>query len=308
MTERDHQDSGKDSVAQRWGPIPRDGWLAGGILGLATLALLGCCLLAGLGVGVALLSSRGGASGPATVISQRQTKTFTVGFRPTLIIHDMAGNVNVKPGQDGKVEIQVTKSIANVPNAERILSDLHIDMSQADNSLTIEPRFPDATPSASGASPTGEGATPSVDLALSVPAATQLTVEVGTGNVALQQIAGQMRISTTTGNIQAQGAVIAGASQFTAGTGDVTLDGEMTSASLLDVQVQTGSIALMLPATIAAHLDARTQAGNVTVNGWSLSVTKVNGTGAQAVGDLRPGPTDYVTLRVGTGDITVAAR
>lgn len=307
---QDNQDGGaKHPDAQSGGPAHGDGWLAGSLLGLATRALISCCLVAGLGVGITLLASCGWSTTSSTnEVTQRETKTFDVGFRPILVIHDTAGNVNVTPGQDGKVGVQVTKRIASGPNAERILGDLHVDMTQADNTLTIETSSASPTPPASGTSPTTASDSPAVDLALSVPVASQLMVEVGTGSVSVQQIAGQMQVTVTKGSIQAQDAVFSGVSQFTTGAGNVTLDGEMTSASMLQAQVQTGSISLKIPAPISAHLDARTQSGTVTVNGFHLPVTKVNGTGEQAVGDLKPGPTDYITLRVATGNITVAVR
>lgn len=306
-----HQDKGaKTPVAsQRWMSIPRGGWLAGVVLGFGRLVLIGCCLV-GLGVGIALLAACGWVTTSATnEVTQHQTQTFDVGFRPTVVIDDTAGNVSLTPGQDGKVGVQVTKRVAAVPNAEGILSDLQVAMSKSANTVTIETHFASATPPAqAGASPTAASASPMVDLVLSVPVATQLTIEVGTGNVTIQRIAGQMRVTATTGSIQAQDAVFAGLSEFTLGTGSVTLDGEMTSASMLNAQVQTGSIALKLPAPISAHLDVRTQAGSVTIMGWPLPVTKVGDTGEQAVGDLKPGPTDYITLRVATGNITVATR
>ncbi len=286
--------------------------MVGGIFGLATLALAGCCLVGGLGIGIAMLrSGSGGTTG--TAVTQRQTTSFDVGFRPSVSIYDAAGSVSVTPGPDDKVGVQVTKRIANVPNAERILSDVQVSMTKGGNAVTIETRNASATPSTSASSPTASSPTAlsvssTVALALTVPVATQLTVEVGAGNVTIQRIAGQMRVTTASGSITIQDAVFAGVSQLTTTTGNVTLDGEMASASLLGAQAQTGTITATLPALLNGHLDARAEAGTVTVTGWSVPVTRVNTAGAQAVGDLRPDPTDYITLRVTTGAISVAPR
>jgi hypothetical protein len=274
---------------------------------LVVLAIVGCCLVGGLAIGITMLRSRSGGT-TETEVTQRQTASFDVGFRPSVTITDVAGNVSVNPGPDGKVSVQATKRVANGPNAERILSGLQVNMVKGENAVTIETRGPSATPSASTPRPTSSSTSPTVDLALTVPVATQLTVEVGAGAVTIQRIAGQMRVTTISGAITVQDAVFAGASQFTTTTGDVTLDGEMVSASLLGAQAQTGRIALTLPAVFSGHLDARTDAGAVTVKGWSVPVTAVNGTGQQAVGDLRQESSDYITLRVTTGDITVAPR
>lgn len=258
-----------------------------------------------LGVVVLVAAGCGYAPGDAGQPEATQTlsRTFAVSGRDTLVIRDSAGNVTVTRGGDGQVGVQITKRVRSLPGAEaqRVLESVAVDLTQDGNSVTIQTHFPGDSGSTSGASPT-------VDVQVTAPQASQLDINAAAGNVTIREIAGQMTVTATAGNIEAQNAIFAGFSRLSASAGNVTLDGEMNSASVLQADVKAGNISLRLPAPISAHLDARTDVGTITVSGWQVSVTQVGTTGAQAVADFQPGPTDQITLRVGTGNITVAQR
>lgn len=290
--------------------IPRLGWLVASVVGILALAVVSCCALPGMAGGlVGPISPAAPAGTPEA--TQALAQSFAVGVRPTLVIHDAAGNVRLKPGPDGKVAVTATKRVRGLSDADarRILGEMGVEMTQNANTITVAAHFPSDAAASPGATPgAGASGSLSVDIDLTVPVASQITADVGTGNVTIQQIAGQMNVSTTVGDITAQNAVFAGASHFTATTGDIMLDGEMNSASLLEAQVTTGSITMWMPAVISAHLDARTDDGSISVKGWSVPISQQGASGAQAVADLRPGPTDFITLRVTTGNITFAAR
>jgi hypothetical protein len=296
-TPREHppavgKSAGANTVRLPFGPAdgnaPRRDRLIAVVMGCVAFAVIGC--------GTTL----GGGPPEAT---QTLSRTFAVGQRPTLAIQDTAGNVTVTAGADGQVSVQVIKRVRDQSGAEaqRILNSVGVDMTQDGNTITVMTHFP------SGGTPTS-GSSPTVDIQITAPQASQLSADLGAGNVTIGRIAGQMNVTATAGNIEAQKAIFAGSSHFAATAGNITLDGEMNSASLLQAEVKTGNITLRLPAPISAHLDARTEVGAVTVSGWPIAVTRVGTTGAQAVGDLRPGPTDQITLRVSTGSITVGQR
>jgi hypothetical protein len=298
--------SSRDSESAPWVPIwprlraaPWWGWLIAALLGVLLVAIVGCCLLSGLAAGLIVRMSQSGAPEATATL----TKTFTVGVRLTLVIHDTAGAVTLTRGGDGRVAVQATRRVRDrsETDARRILDELTVDVTQDGNTITIQTRFPSETSAVPGGSRT-------VDIDLTVPQASQVNADVAAGNVTIGQIAGQMIVTVTAGNIEARNVIFAGASRFTATAGNVTLDSEMNSGTLLEAQVTTGNITLRLPAGTPAHLDARTDVGTVHVNGWPIQVVRQGTTGAQAVGDLHPGPIDEIILRASAGNITFAPR
>lgn len=276
--------------------IPRLGWLIASVLGILALVVVGCCTLPGVAADLVPPFAAGGTPEATATASQ----TFAVGMRPTLIIRDTAGNVTFAPGKDGQVVVTATTRVRDrsATDARRILGAVSVQMAQDGNTIGVATHFP---------SDIGPGDSPTVDLALAVPVATQINAEVTTGDVMIRQIAGQMNVTTTTGDITGQDAIIAGGSHFTTTTGNITLDGQMNSASLLQVKVGTGNIVLRMPPGIPGHLDALTDAGSITVKGWPITVEH-EGAGARAVGDLHPGPVDVIILRAGSGNITFESR
>lgn len=278
--------------------VPWWGWLVGGVLVLLALTLIGCCALSGLFVGV---FSHTFGSGPEA--TESLTRTFTVNGAPTLVVRDPAGNITVKPGSDGQVIVQATKRARDVSTdaARRHLQDIQVDVSQNGNIITVEARL-------SRDEGFNGGHERAVDVDLTVPVASQFTADVAAGNVTIRQIVGQMNVTAAAGNVETQDTTFAGASHIAVTAGNITLDGAMNSGSLLDVRVESGNITLRLPANIPAHLDAQADVGNVSVIGWPLTAARQGATGAKALGDLAPGPTDTITLRVKAGNITVQAR
>ena len=90
--------------------------------------------------------------------------------------------------------------------------------------------------------------------------------------------------------------------EITLPTGDAT---RIPANASVDITVSTGDVTLRLPGDTQARLDARTNVGSITVNGWPLNATRMNRVGATANGPLGDSPTAAIHVRVDSGDITV---
>jgi hypothetical protein len=97
-------------------------------------------------------------------------------------------------------------------------------------------------------------------------------------------------------------------SQVQVGAGDVSIDGALAGAAVLDISIDAGNATLTLPSTTAAHIEAWTDAGNLTVHGWPIFARHTTGATLLATGDTRASPQARLTVKVEAGDITIQAR
>ena len=92
------------------------------------------------------------------------------------------------------------------------------------------------------------------------------------------------------------------------GAGNVSIDGALARRRRLDHRIDAGNATLTLPAATSAHIEARTQAGNVIVHGWPISTRHTSGATLLAAGDTRASPQARLTVKVDAGDITIQSR
>jgi hypothetical protein len=63
-----------------------------------------------------------------------------------------------------------------------------------------------------------------------------------------------------------------------------------------------------LPSATAAHIEAWTDAGSLTIHGWPISTRHTTGATLLAAGDTRASPQARLMVKVAAGDITIQAR
>ncbi len=248
------------------------------------VALAALCLVA-LVVGVAGVSwLRGFSSGEGGGIgrnSDRIEQTFEVGESPSLTIDNFTGDVTIRAGEGGVIEVIAVKKASTSRNLERI----ELEMTERDGGLVIETRKPSALARAS------------VDFEITTPADTRLDLDVGTGDLSVSGLAGGVKAGIGTGNVEATD--LAGNVEMEVGTGDVTITGVEIQ---VDIHCGTGDVDIR-GASGPARLDVGT--GNIEFEGAPEGDCRFE----TGTGDIRlklPAELNVkVDLEVGTGSIDV---
>jgi hypothetical protein len=275
-------------------------WLCGGCLGVLILLGALCGALGGLTVGVYQFVFNEPSVAAVTL------RTFAVQAAPQVVVTNPAGSVTFAPGDDGSVRVEATLRARDRTDddARRALATIALDLRQDGETISVVARFSEPN----GAWP---GASRRVDLLITVPVRTSVTVNESAGEVTVGALNGSLALRADAGNIRVTGATITGASRAQVGAGNVAIDGALDEAATLEVRIDAGNATLTLPAATAAHIEAQTNAGNVTVRGWPIATRHTSGATRLAAGDTRSdrsGALAQVRVEVEAGDITIQAR
>jgi hypothetical protein len=272
------------------------GWLIGAVVG--ALLLFGLvALLIGSVVGWFLV---GGAT---TRYTDTTTKTFTVAAPVTLTIQNPAGNVTIRRGAGDQVAVQVTKVVRtfNQSVATRELNGMVVNTTQNGNTIQVQSDY--ATSFFDGVR-----SSRSVDLLVTTPEATSLTLRLSAGNATVSDLKGKMDLQLNAGNLTVNGAQVTDSSSLRTDAGNITATLSMTPKATLSVQVNAGNASLTLPSDTPARLDARVNLGSISVTGWSIPVTHPTPPSAAASGDLGANATGSLQVQVNVGAVTLRAR
>jgi hypothetical protein len=269
------------------------GWLIGGVVG--TLLLFGLLAL--------LLASVAGwflVGGAVSRFTDTTTHTFTVASPVTLSIQNPAGNVTIRQGSANQVSVQVTKVVRtlNQSVATRELKQMVVNTTQNGNTIQVQSTY--ATSFFDGVR-----STRSVDLLVTTPQQTAVTLRLNAGNATVSDLNGKMDLQLNAGNLTVSGAQVTDSSSLRTDAGNITASLSMTPAATLSVQVNAGNAALTLPSDTPAHLDARVNVGSISVTGWSIPVTHPTPPSAAASGDLGAAATGQLQIQVNVGAITL---
>lgn len=234
------------------------------IFAIVVLGLMGLCalLLGAVALGAVTLPKvdlGGSASG-----EDRVERSFEVGAAPDLVIKNFAGAVTVRVGADGVIQVTATKK----GWSESRRSQIAIDMAQQESSVTVETRLP-----------SGLGMV-YVDLEITAPAGTRLSLNTGSGAVEVDSLTGDLSVHTGSGGIELRN--VPGAIEASTGSGGIDVRGGGGPVNLRtgsggidyegtpqgDCRFETGSggIRLRLPATLNVTVDLSTGSGGIEVD------------------------------------------
>jgi hypothetical protein len=272
------------------------GWLIGAVIG----ALLLFGLFALLVASVAGWFLVGGATSRYT---DTTTKTFTVAAPVTLTIQNPAGNVTIRQGNANQVTVQVTKVVRtlNQSVATRELNQMVVDTTQNGNNIHVQTNY-------STSFFDGVRSSRSVDLLVTTPQQTAVTLRLNAGNATVSDLHGAMDLQLNAGNLTVSGAQVTDSSSLRTDTGNITATLSMAPKAALSVQVNAGNASLTLPAETPARLDARVNLGSISVTGWSIPITHPTPPSAAASGDLGADATGNLQIQVNVGSVTLRAR
>lgn len=285
-------------TAEKRGGVPWYVWLIGGCLGLVIIVIVGCVVLVGVFAGLGLKALN------LQSATDTSTQTLQVKGVPTLDIQDGAGQITITQGSSDQVSVQITRTAraSSEQDAQTGLQGIVANVTRQGNTITISTNV---TSSASNLLFDSR----EVDLTISTPHQTQVTVTGTSGSVEVDQISGQMDLSMNVGQITTSGVTFADGSRVELQTGDATLQGALAPGASVDVQVVAGNVGLTLPANTSAHFNASVNYGTIAIDGWPITPVHPSGntSGMTASGALGPNPTGSITVQVNDGDITLTA-
>ena len=260
---------------------------------------------------VALAVACGGISAVLAAVAFSSTpasatvdKTFSVSGVPTLIVHGAAGSVHVNPGSGGQIILHATKRVRAFTHdqAQSALDSITITTTQSGDQVRIE-----ADKSSSNDWVLSNGFRQTrIDLTITAPANTNLTVTEDAGSLDATGFTGRLTTHVNAGSATLTNMTMAKGSSLVVNAGSLSVDGALQPNATLDLEVNAGSANVTLPQNTSAHLSATSSAGSVEVNGWNIAVNH-DAANTTASGDLNPNPTGTITIRVSAGSATLNA-
>ncbi len=234
-----------------------------------------------------------------TTLTDTATLHFTVNEIPKLVVTNPVGEVLVVPGDANQIIIQAIKEARSdsYEEAQQALGEINVIATQVGETINVVVQL--------GKRPFVY-AHQTVRLSVSVPARTDLQVEVSAGKLYVDGITGTLVTRVAAGKAQFHQVTLAEQSHLRVDTGKVELDGALASGASLDVLVHAGEVALKLPSTTTAHLDATASVGSILVTGWPVSVRR-HLVGATAAGDLGAAPKSALAVKVNIGSLNLSA-
>ena len=258
-----------------------------------------------------------GKFGRGPEVSDTISKGFIVGAAPAVSVRNPVGTVRVVAGGDGQVALVATRRVHGITTdaTQADLEAISINCTQEGDTVRVEVKV---------SQPVIGSLSHRVDVALTVPAATQLdallnagnmevsgllsriSARLDAGNLELKDTRGPVTALVSAGNAEASGITIADGSRFTLNAGRLALNGALAAGATVEVRVDAGRARLTLAPTTATHLEASAEVGSISIMGWSVPVTR-NIVSARASGDLGTAPSGTLSVRVSIGDVQISA-
>ena len=203
--------------------------------------------------------------------SEEWHKSFTVGAQPDLRVDAKDGSITVKSWSEKSILARVTTTGWKIGSGELDIIDR-----QTGDHVELTLRLP---------SMSWGGTRRSIQVEISVPRETKLDLRTGDGAIRVNDVEGEMRLTSGDGSVTAESAVLG---PVTARTGDgrISMRGRLTNLSLRTgdgsimvealpgsrpasswrVETGDGSVTMRVPSDFAANVDLHTGDGSLTVD------------------------------------------
>jgi DUF4097 and DUF4098 domain-containing protein YvlB len=255
----------------------------------AVLVVACCCVLAAAAGAVGWFANRYAEIGPEPfdlggLNRDRLEQSFEAGDAPTLEIDNFAGQITVRPSEDGTVRVVATKKASGQSRLDRI----EVSMAERDGRVVVKTRNPNRLQNVS------------VDLEIAAPVDSRVNLAAGAGTVNVRDIAGPIDVQSGAGTVNVRGAQ--GSARVALGAGQIVYEGAPSGDCRFDTGA--GEIILRLPEDPDVRLDLSTGLGAVSVDfsvDGRVSVRSVEGT----IGD---GSRGTISASTGVGAISVKRR
>jgi len=268
----------------------------------------------------------------AEKLVRREDRRFPVTGTPEVVLKTFDGAISIRSSE--KPEVLVT--IERQAGSEEALSSIQVKADQQGNHITVEVLRPEGSDGVHLGLHVGRSAS----LIVTVPRQANISAGSGDGAISAEEVEGRLQLNTGDGAVSVRrtggdltvhtgdGGVtlqeVRGTVELTTGDGGVSIDGRLErlrartgdggievraasgSAAAADWQLESGdgAVTLTLPGDFAAELDARSNDGRVTVDGFELAGETTRRESQEVRGRIGAGG-NRVLIRTGDGSITV---
>ncbi|MGN6811171.1 MAG: DUF4097 family beta strand repeat-containing protein [Thermomicrobiales bacterium] len=275
-------------------PRQRVAWyvpIAGRFLMLFAICVLGAAIVAGAS---------------SSVVSETKTvnpPSVPVSGTPTLQIENTAGSVRIVTGSSTSISVRAELTARNISHAfaRRDLDQMNVTITPDGQKVVVH------TETGSG---WGWWVRRQVAMTVTVPANTNLDLQVSAGDVTVDGVTGTVTTQVNAGSLTLRDITINDGSTVQVNAGSAHIDGTLASRASLNVNVNAGSVDLRLPPNTAARLDATATAGSISTSAWPapLNVTSSDGPDKTVTCNLAAKPAGTITVRVHAGSFVLLPR
>jgi DUF4097 and DUF4098 domain-containing protein YvlB len=201
------------------------------------------------------------------------SQTIKVGDGAVLDLSHLAGDVRVTGGGGSEIKIDAVKRVRHrdAEEARRILEALRVDVNNFNGRVEVRTIYPRRNPGR------GNGISASVDYTIAVPADTAVTLKSVSGDLAISNVKGEVRVEAVSGNVTVTNTPNVAAAKTV--SGDVTardigtqttlvlgtVSGTVIGTGLRVRTLEAGSVSgdVRLSGSQVERLEARSVSGNI---------------------------------------------
>lgn len=218
--------------------------------------------------------------------TERVDETFEIGATPRLELDSFAGNVTVRVGESDTIRVVATKKARTRSNLERI----DIEWSEREGELRIQASHSQRIAS-----------NMSVEFEITAPAGTRLNLDVGAGNIQVENVTGEIDAHTGAGEIETWGST--GRVSLDTGAGNITYQGRPQGDCTFETGA--GNITLRLSAEADVEVDLGTGVGIIDVDDFDVVGQVSRG---EVKGVIGSGAQGRIEAQTGAGNIDLVRR
>jgi len=227
-------------------------------------------------------------------------RTLTVDGPVSLSVDVPVGDIMVEAGASGQVTVTATKRAwAGTPSrAQEVLDGIDITLEQAENQIRV---------GVTGLTDVRNVArSPQVDLVISVPAETALTLDANVGRVSVVGLNGDLSIKTDVGMVTLDDVLPKGLLEIETRVANVEFTGALVPGAAYRLTSDVGRISMRVPDDSAFSIDARSDIGNVALDFVLSGRNSREGLLSKEVwGSVGENASTSLYLRSRVGDISV---
>jgi hypothetical protein len=263
---------------------------------------------------------------------RREDRHFAVSGRPEIVLKTFDGAIRVQSWDKPEVLVTIERQAGD----EESLESIEVKSDQQGNKITVEVVKPEHTSTIAIGMHIGRSAA----LIVSVPRDADVNARSGDGAVTVENVAGRLDVNTGDGAVTVRGSTgdivvhtgdgavslqgVRGQVDLSTGDGGVKMDGVLqrvkartgdgaiairagdgsAASSDWDIETGDGAVTVELPAAFSAELDARSNDGRVSINGFDLSGATRDREDQEVRGRIGAGGS-RLTIRTGDGGIRV---
>jgi hypothetical protein len=258
------------------------------------------------------------------------SKSFTVGNQPALVLNDHSGDVHIVSGSNHQITVEGTERLSTwstyqiTPHYQQSGDTVTITIDETNHNIgfglfyqdlqitVTVPSQTNLTVTSDSGNITNDGVTGQMSLHTDSGNITtnggsgQITLNADSGDIHASNISGQMTLTTSSGSITATNASASGASLFQSDSGDIHFSGSLSDTGTDHFKASSGSITLTLPNDAAFQVQAATDSGDIHSDFAGVNILHGDGSGATAGGHVGNGPSfAQVTIQTDSGDINL---